>query len=407
MILTKKQGEFLDALAKGKNIFLSGMAGTGKSTVTKTAFDVVRDMGKKFIAVAPTGIAASNIDGVTIHSQFGVSPYGVATFETANFLKQMKRDVLAKTDVIFIDEVSMVRADLLDAMHWTCRKNHIPGLDSKQIIFIGDMGQLKPVVDDGTRAVMLQTYKGVEFFHAQIYKKLNPITIELDEVVRQNDREFIDALNIIRGGGKSPYFRRFVHTEPHGVILAPHNATVSEYNVKGLIAQEGQEFTFKADLQGEMKYSDTTLEPEITVKHGCKIMYLVNSRDAPLRNGTLGSFVVKQPEFNPEHDEGGIWDPEDKYFIRVGSIEYELRKYLAVKKQYVYNKAIDELELIEIGSIEQYPFKLAYAISIHKSQGLTLEELTVDLRRPCFESGQMYVALSRVKTPEGLRIITN
>lgn len=400
MNLTVKQSEFLEAVKSGANIFLSGMAGTGKSTVTKLAFDTVRDLGKQFLAVAPTGIAASNIDGATIHSQFGVAPFGVATFETANFLKQTKRDVLARAEVIFIDEVSMVRADLLDAMHWACRKNHVPGLDSKQIIFIGDMGQLKPVVADATRAVMLSTYRGVEFYHAQVYGKLNPIKIELDEVVRQNDRDFVDALNIVRGGGKSPYFRQFVSLAASGVILAPHNATVQEYNERGLAAQDGGMLTFDAILDGEMKYTDTALEPQIRVKPGCKIMYLVNSRDTPLRNGTLGEFVA---EAEPMEDNAGllVWN----YFIRVGSIDYPLLPYKAVKKEYVYDKFKDTLDLKEIGSIEQYPFKLAYALSIHKSQGLTLDDVSVDLRRPCFEDGQLYVALSRVRTPEGLKII--
>lgn len=399
MNLTSKQSEFLEAVKSGKNIFLSGMAGTGKSTVTKLAFDLVRELGLSFIAVAPTGIAASNIDGTTIHSQFGIAPFGVATFETANFLKQMKRDVLARAQVIFIDEISMVRADLLDAMHWACRKNHVPGLDSKQIIFIGDMGQLKPVVTDATRAVMLSTYRGVEFYHAKIYSKLSPITIELDEVVRQNDRDFVDALNIVRGGGKSPYFKQFVSPAASGVILAPHNATVQEYNERGLAAQDGELMVFDAILEGEMKYTDTTLEPQIRVKPGCKIMYLINSRDTPLRNGTLGEFVTEWDE----SEEFG--DLIQNYFIRVGSINYPLRPYQAVKKEYVYNKDLDTLDLREIGSIEQYPFKLAYALSIHKSQGLTLDDVSVDLRRPCFEDGQLYVALSRVRTPEGLKII--
>ncbi len=387
--LTAKQKEFLDAVSTGKNVFLTGKAGTGKSHVIKEAMSMLNEQGKKFVAVAPTGIAANNIDGQTIHSAFQIQPFGVLTWDDCNFFRSQKRDLFQKVDTLIIDEVSMLRPDILDAMHWTLKKNGLSGLDARQIIFVGDLKQLQPPLNDNTRSVLLGIYDGTHFHYAKIYNRLSVDTIELDEVVRQSDGEFIEHLNIIREGKKSQYFRQFVSNEPRGIVLAPHNATVQKYNEIGLAQQPGEEFLFRAEVSGNAKADEFNLENEIRVKNGCKIMYLVNSQHNPLRNGTLGIFV--------SHN--------DCHFIRVGNVDYSLEPVELTKKEYVYDSESDALKLREIGSITQYPFKLAYALSIHKSQGLTFDEVTIDLRRPCFQEGQMYVALSRVKSPDGLRII--
>jgi len=373
----------------GENIFLTGKAGTGKSFIVRHAIEELKKAGKRIVAVAPTGIAANNIDGQTIHSMFRLNPYGVLSFEECNFLKPASKELLKKVDTIFIDEISMLKPDVLDGMHWTMVKNGLKGLDGKQVIFIGDMKQLPVILDDNTRSVMYQTYDGDTFQFAKIYHRLAVKTIELDEVLRQSNPEFIENLNLVREGVKAPYFKQFISSEPKGIILAPHNATVQQYNQAGLQAQSGQEFVFTASVSGDAKPEDFMLEREIKVKIGCKIMYLVNSENNPLRNGTLGMFV----SYN------------DCHYIRVGNVDYAMEPVVVTKKQYVYNKSNDALELQELGSITQYPFKLAYALSIHKSQGLTFDEVTIDLRRPCFQEGQLYVALSRVRTPEGLRII--
>ena len=390
MEYTAKQDEFLKAVKDGQNIFLTGKAGTGKSFVVRAAIDMLKALGRKVIALGPTGIAANNIDGATIHSTFAIPPFGVMSFEECNFIKTGSREVLKKATVYVIDEVSMLRPDLLDAMHWTLIKNGLPGMEKKQVIFVGDMKQLPPILDDNTRAVLYRTYDGECFQDAAIYQRLNVVTIELDEVLRQTDPDFIEALNVVRDGGKHPYFRRFISSEPKGVILAPHNSTVKAFNEAGLQAQPGELFTFEALIEGGAKPQDFQLEETIRVKTDCKIMYLVNSELNPLRNGTLGTFVAR----------------EGNFFIRVGFTDWKLEQVTITKKQYVYDKAEDSLKLQEIGSITQYPFRLAYALSIHKAQGLTFDEVTVDLRRPCFQKEQIYVALSRVRTPEGLRILT-
>lgn len=390
MKLSIKQSEFLDAVLKGHNVFLTGKAGTGKTFVVKESIKKLVSSGKKVIAIAPTGVAANNVGGQTIHSMFSITPHGVSDYSSCNNLKGDKKKLLQKVDTILIDEVSMIRADLLDAINWTLLKNGCPSLADKQIIFVGDMKQLPPPIDDNTRSVLFQRYEGFEFYFAKIYPKLNVTNIELDQVLRQSNPEFIEALNTIRDGLKCDYFKKFIGTEPKGVILAPHNETVDKYNRLGINAVSGEEYVFHATITGDAKTVDFNLDPVIRVKNGCRIMYLANSKEHnELVNGTIGTFVARNGNF----------------FIKVKTIEYALNKLQFTKKKYVLSDDQDKLELKDVGSIEQYPIKLAYALSIHKSQGLTFDEVTVDLSLPCFSPGQFYVAVSRVTGPEGLRII--
>src|SRR5690606_1571235 len=389
--LNKNQQKFIDIAIEGKNVFLSGKAGTGKTTVTRELIKRLKKSGKRVAVVAPTGIAANNAGGATMHSTFSLKPFGVLNFDECNFVKSEKRRVLSAIETIIIDEVSMLRPDHLDAINWTLLKNECGSLLDKQVIFVGDMRQLPAVLNDNTRSVLMRTYEGDKFFDAKIYPQLNVTMVELDEVVRQSDTEFINALNIIRDGGKADYFRSFVGTKPNdGGILAPYNEMVQKYNEQGLSKLTTDEFTFKAEVHGNLKADDFNLESVIKVKNGAKIMYLINSKDAPLVNGTIGTFASYK----------------GNHYIQVNGIDYKLEEVEFTKKEYVLNEEGTDLELRDIGSIKQYPFRLAYALSIHKSQGLTFDEVTIDLSRPCFMEGMLYVALSRVRSPEGLRILT-
>lgn len=398
-----KQQEFINAVLNGQSVFLTGDAGTGKSFIVREAIRLLEQQKRQVLVAAPTGIAANNIGGQTIHSLYSLNPNGVLTHERCNFIKKEKRRILQIADTLFFDEVSMVRSDMIDGIHWTLTKNGVTGLDRRQVIFVGDLEQLPPVADDNMKSVLRETHSGVEFFHAHIYKKMNIVEIKLDEPQRQSDPEFIQALNLVRQGKQSPYFRKFFRDEPRGVVLAPRIETVNRYNQEEFVKLPGDVYTFDGSVDilkegAKINYADFNVEPNVRLKDGCKIMYLRNSLAFNnLRNGTLGTFRVLCDVEKKTHE----------FFIEVGDVRYELNREKFSKTEYVLNELTGRLELEDLATITQIPVKLAYAISIHKSQGMTLEECTIDLTQPCFVKGQLYVGLSRVKSPEGLTIIVN
>ena len=398
MKLTSGQQKFIDYALSGKNIFLTGKAGTGKSFVIN---EFIKRCNKNVAKLGTTGIAAVNIGGQTVHSFFGINPFEVYNGRNAKRLTAQKRDVINKTDVIIIDEVSMMRVDVLDAINGTIMFNRCGYLSDKQIIFVGDMKQL-PVIQSGKEQHIINSiYKSHSFYDAKCYKYLNVQEIELTEIKRQNDVRFIEALNKIRDGGKDDYFKSFVSDKPNnGIILAPHNETVNKYNVEELNKLQGELITLKSHIEGDINPKNYPVDPEIHVKNGARIMYCVNNKEAGLVNGDIGTLVIRDDRF---------FFVRNGYETEIKRHTFENRKYVVVevKKETKDGKIIyvEELQLKKIGEMNQYPIKLAYALSIHKSQGMTFDEVTVDISRRCFAPGQMYVALSRCRTPKGLKII--
>lgn len=396
--LTTDQARFIAAAKAGKNIFLTGKAGTGKSFIV----DYFISHTKKPVAkLGTTGVAAANIGGQTVHSFFGINPYKVYNGRNAQFLSRPKRDVINKAEIIIIDEVSMMRPDVLDAINGTMMFNGCGYLSDKQVIFVGDLKQL-PVVQAGREQhIINEIYGGHVFNMAKTYPYLRVEEIELTEIKRQSDQRFIEALNEIREGRKDEYFRQFSGESPNnGVILAPHTATVDRYNTEKLNELEGDLITFRATVEGQINPKDYRVDTEIHVKNGAKIMYCINNKTAGLVNGDIGHFFA---------EDGKFFFVKNGYSTEIKRHTFENQKYVVEekRKEGKNGKVIytEELTLKKVGEMSQYPIKLAYALSIHKSQGMTFDEVTVDLKRRCFVPGQLYVALSRVRTPEGLRII--
>lgn len=404
MKLTKKQEEFLELARQGKNIYLSGKAGTGKSTVIKKFVEE----SERIVCLGTSGVAAMNIKGQTIHSYFGLSFGKIFSEKEVKPIREPGPVQKAKT--IVIDEISMLRSDVLENVKHAMEKSEIDPF-KKQFIFIGDLAQLPPITSPSEELQLISEYGGVEFYNSHFFKELDVVHIDLDEVVRQTDEEFIDNLNIIRNGGKSPYFKRFVSDEVKGIVLAPHNVTVEKYNKEGLDKLRGKIRIFYAEVSGNAKAEEFNVQDKLEVKEGAKIMYLVNSPQKKLVNGTLGTFCmdyknVKTVERKYNKRKGKY---ESTYFIErklVPCIKLENGKTIHIEEytfeKFKYNS---NLEKEVTGRVKALPIRLAFALSIHKSQGLTFDEVTVDLTRPCFQKGQLYTALSRVRTPEGLRLI--
>ena len=386
----------------GRSIFLTGKAGTGKTTFLKTIMEHSR---KRPIVVAPTGVAAINAGGVTIHSFFQLpfSPYvpGAKVESKFDFGKE-KRKIIASSDLLIIDEISMVRADLLDAIDAVLRRfrEHGQPFGGMQLL-IGDLAQLTPVVTPEDERMLKPYYDTPYFFGSKALQQIDYVTIQLSHVYRQQDESFIALLNEIREGHPSTEAlsklnsrvansQKLTANSQLAIRLTTHNNLANFYNESELQKLPGRSYQYRAEVKGTFpEYSYPTAET-LVLKEGAQVMFVKNdpSGEHNYYNGRIGRVMEASENRLTVYCEG------DSEAIEVEPLEWE-------NTRYTLNEQTREIESEVQGTFKQLPLRLAWAITIHKSQGLTFDRAIIDANQS-FAPGQVYVALSRCRTLEGL-----
>ncbi len=389
------------------NIFLTGKAGTGKTTFLHR---IKQESIKRMAVVAPTGVAAINAKGMTIHSlfqlPFGMFVPGAKSMEQQRKFSRQKIDLIRSLDLLIIDEISMVRADLLDAIDEVLRKykNPAKAFGGVQLLMIGDLHQLPPVVKPDEWQMVRQYYDTPYFFGSLALKKTNTITIQLQHIYRQSDSMFIDLLNKVRNNQmdqmvfdqlNTRYIPNFEPKDDEGYItLTSHNTTANEINDTRLSALQTQKYKFKAIIKGDFPQSTFPNLEILELKVGAQVVFIKNdiSGDKRYYNGKIGQIEAIKD------DEILVKCPNEADFISVGMVEWNNIKYNL-------NEGTKEVEEETLGVFTQYPLKLAWAITIHKSQGLTFDRAIIDAKS-AFAHGQVYVALSRCRSFEGIVLMS-
>ena len=386
------------------HIFLTGKAGTGKTTFLR---NLALKSYKRMVIVAPTGVAAINAGGVTIHSFFQL-PFGpiVPDGQSLSLLSNMKLSktklkIIRSLDLLVIDEISMVRADLLDAIDTVLRKVRRcdKAFGGVQLLMIGDIQQLAPVARQNEWELLQDYYKSVYFFDSHVLQKNPYICVELDHIYRQNDTEFIDILNQVRNNRlysnslqilNSRYIPNFKPDDNEGYItLTTHNSQADEINEEKLNAIDSETLTFTAEITGIFPENAYPTKEVLELKVGAQVMFVKNdpSPEKLYYNGKIGKIIAY------DKDEG-IKVRCDDEVINVMPVKWQ-------NFEYTLNEQTNEIEEKEIGSFTQIPLKTAWAITIHKSQGLTFEKVVLNAEM-AFAHGQVYVALSRCTSLKGL-----
>ena len=390
----------------GRSIFLTGKAGTGKTTFLKSVMEGSR---KRPIVVAPTGVAAINAGGVTIHSFFQLpfSPYVPgAKMESKFDFSREKRKIIASIDLLIIDEISMVRADLLDAIDAVLRRfrDHSLPFGGVQLLMIGDLAQLTPVVTPEDERMLKPYYETPYFFGSKALQQIDYVTIQLEHVYRQQDASFIQMLNEVREGHPSETVLSSLNTrckpafiprpEEQYIRLTTHNNLANFYNESELHKLSGRSYSYRAEIKGTFPdYSYPTAET-LTLKEGAQVMFVKNDPSGGhlYYNGRIGRVMEASADRLTVYCEG------DDEAIEVEPLEWE-------NTRYTLNEKTREIEAEVQGTFKQLPLRLAWAITIHKSQGLTFDRAIIDANQS-FAPGQVYVALSRCRTLDGLVLAT-
>ncbi|MCI6829708.1 MAG: helix-turn-helix domain-containing protein [Prevotella sp.] len=388
----------------GTSIFLTGKAGTGKTTFLRT---VVERSTKQMVVVAPTGVAAINAGGVTIHSffQLPLSPYvpGADVKKIFEFGRE-KRKIISSMDLLIIDEISMVRSDLLDAIDSVLRRyrNHYKPFGGVQLLMIGDLAQLTPVVTPEDEEILRPYYDTPYFFGSKALQQISYVTIQLKKIYRQADTTFVDLLNHIRDGHPTAedlvtlhkrYNPTFLPEAKDGYIrLTTHNRMADEYNDHEMQRLSSQPFTYSAVIDGTFPDYSYPTAFYLTLKVGAQVMFIKNDVNGEYYNGKIGHVVALDKENIKVRCIGESND------IDVGMQEWENAKYSI-------NPETHEIETEVQGVFRQYPLRLAWAITIHKSQGLTFDRAIIDAGHS-FAPGQVYVALSRCRSLDGIVIVS-
>ena len=400
----KEQLQAFDFIANtNSSFFLTGRAGTGKTTFLH---NVQKMVGKNFVILAPTGVAAILAGGDTIHSFFGL-PLEVCAPGTCGRMNPERILTLRHADTIIIDEVSMVRCDIIDAIDYTMRKmlrTTLP-FGGKQVIFMGDMFQLPPVVKTGVEKEMLRdVYRTEEFFFykANVIKRMRLAKIEFQKVYRQDeDQTFLRILENVRLNKVTPedimQLNKRVQSptaEDELVItLASVNKTADKINQERLAAIDAEAFLYEGTITGKFEEKKFPVDLELYLKVGAQVMFTRNDQQRRWANGTLAKVVkLNKDEIHVKLESG------DTYVVPCCSWD---------SCTYEYDRETKKIKKEVVGTFTQYPLKLAWAITVHKSQGMTFDKMSIDLSRGFFASGQLYVALSRVRTLEGLFLSRN